>query len=87
MKITVKLLKAKGACAEQVAIFKTLFPNGVEPTEALCLAHAQTFGWHWAAANLLPAPARKAYNEAFATAEKAYNEAVAIAFGRAVENL
>ena len=77
MKITVKLLKAKGACAEQVAIFKTLFPNGVEPTEELCLAHAQTFGWDWAAANLLPALASKAYDEADAHAPKAYDEAVA----------
>jgi hypothetical protein len=73
--ITVKLLKSKGACAEQVNKFAALFPDGVEPTEALCFAHAQTFSWHWAAKKLLRAPARKAYNEA-----------VAAAFGRVVEN-
>ena len=91
MKITVKLLKSKGACAEQVDKFAALFPDGVEPTKALCFAHAQTFDWRWAAENLLPAPAReaydkarapaeRAYNEARATAEKAYNEAVATAW-------
>ena len=77
MKITDRLLKSKGACADQVAKFAELFPNGVEPTEALCLTHAQVFDWSWAASNLLPAPAGKAYDEAVAPAKKAYGEAVA----------
>ena len=77
MKITGRLLKSKGACADQVAKFAELFPNGVEPTEALCLAHAQVFDWRWASDNLLSASAWKAYGEAHASAKKAYDEAIA----------
>lgn len=58
MKITVALLKKKRACASQLTRFAELFPDGVDVTEALCVAHARDFDWDWAAARLLP---RKAY--------------------------
>ena len=49
MKITVKMLKAKHACSDQVELFQSLFPKGVEPTKALCRKHAEKFNWDWAA--------------------------------------
>jgi hypothetical protein len=61
MRITSKLLKRKRACREQVALFEKLFPNGVEVTEAICVAHADKFNFHWAAENLLSASAWAEY--------------------------
>src|SRR5579863_7794143 len=77
MKITVELLRKKGACKEQMSLFKELFPNGVIVTKAECLAVADKFNWYWAAHNLLNPNARKAYDEACAHARKAYGEACA----------
>ena len=79
MKITAELLTRKGACKEQVDKFCDLFPEGVEPTRELCIAHANDFDWRWAAEHLLSASAAKAYEEACAPAVKAYNEARASA--------
>src|SRR5579863_8838656 len=96
MKITVELLRKKGACKEQMSLFKELFPNGVIVTKAGCLAVADKFNWYWAAHNLLNpnarkayyeavAPLSKAYDEACAPINKAYDEAVAIAFAEATK--
>ena len=54
MKITAALLRAKYACEIQVRQFEALFPNGVEITSDLCVLHADSFDWGWAAKNLLP---------------------------------
>ena len=94
MKITIRLLKSKGACEDQIEKFKTLFPEGVVLTEAACMDHAQTFNWGWAAEMLLTpkarklydetcAPARKLYDETCASARKLYHETCAPAFARA----
>ena len=72
MKITVKQLKALGACEDQVKLFQDLFGPSVVVTEALCVQHAQKFSWGWAAHNFLSAPALKAYRKAVAPARKAY---------------
>jgi hypothetical protein len=53
MKITKRILQAKGACAWQVARFAETFPRGTGITEALCLSVADKFDWDWAAYNLL----------------------------------
>ena len=92
--ITADMLRKKRACASQLRVFKTRFPNGVEVSEALARELASVFDWGWAAEQLLTssaweaydeatAPARKAYDEATASARKAYNEAMAQAFARA----
>ena len=54
MKITATILRAKDACETQVRRFEALFPNGVEITSELCVLHADSFDWDWAAEYLLP---------------------------------
>ena len=78
MFISKELLEKHGACKDQLDKFVELFPDGVDATRELCLAHAQTFDFTWAQ-YLLPRPARKAYNEALAPVWKAYDEAAASA--------
>ena len=67
MKITKTMLKRKGACPKQLDKFIELFPKGTEVTEALCVEHAQTFDWSWAAGHLLSAPAWAEYDKACAS--------------------
>ena len=74
MKITIRLLKSKGACSEQLEKFKELFPKGVVLTEALCIKHANEFDWDWSAENLLTPTARKLYDETRAPAWTLYVE-------------
>lgn len=74
--ITAELLYRKDACADQVALFEQLFPDGVEPTLELCLEYALVFDWNWAATHLLSSTARKTRDEAEASALEAYDEAV-----------
>ena len=83
MKITIRLLKSKGACKDQIEKFKTLFPKGVVLTEAVCMDLAQTLDWGWAAKMLLTPKALKLYDETCASALKLYNETCASAFARA----
>ena len=77
MKVTVALLKRKGACATQAALFKELFPKGVEITEEVCVNVADKFNWSWAAEKLLSEPANAAYERATALAYAAYERATA----------
>ena len=80
-RITLALLKEKGACADQVRLFRKHFGDGPAPlNKKTALAMASVFDFHWAANNLLAAPAGKAYNEASATAGKVYIEACAPAW-------
>ena len=74
-KITVRLLKLKGACPEQVALFASLYPDGVEPTKEACLAVAGQFQWGWAAGALLSPSALAAYAAAHKSALTAYDAA------------
>ena len=76
-KITAKMLKDKGACAEQVTLFQKTWPNGVVPSlKALRLANKKGLSLLWFAKHFLSVPANKAYNEAITPAWKAYNEAI-----------
>ena len=79
MIITAKKLESLGACANQVELFRHLFGERQKVTVDLCRKYAANFDWDWAAANLLSAPAWKAYEEAEATARKACQEAEATA--------
>jgi len=81
MKITVKQLIEKQACAKQVKVFRKLFGASVTIT----LANCRKAGWagldfNWAAQNLLPATALEAYQKAKAPALKAYQKAIATAW-------
>jgi hypothetical protein len=78
--ITADLLEAKGACSDQVRLFRELFPHGAPLTVAAAVAVADRFDWQWAANNLLSATAWEAYNKATAPASKAYREATAPAW-------
>ena len=75
--LTLATLRAKGACREQLLLFKAKFGNSVEITEALCVEHSTEFSWGWAASNLLSAPAWAAYEDATAPARAAYEAATA----------
>ena len=77
MKITTRLLKSKGACDSQVALFKELFPKGVEITESACVAVFDKFDWGWAAENLLSAPAYAEYERVRASAYAEYERVTA----------
>lgn len=45
--LTLATLKSKGACVEQVALFRKMFGKSVQITEALCVEHASAFSWGW----------------------------------------
>ena len=79
MRITLAMLKEKGACTEQVAEFARRFGDGVEVTESVCVSVASVFDWEWAAQHFLTAAAEAAYSEATAPAGAAYSEARAAA--------
>ena len=79
MHLTPEKLYSLGACKPQADRFAALYPGGVKVTRALCFKHARDFDWNWAARNLLPASASRAYKEATASASRAYNEACASA--------
>ena len=82
MKITVAFLRKHGACADQVALFAETFPDGAEATaESLLLAARAGLAIDWLA-RFVPAPARRAYDEARATAWRAYDEARATALAK-----
>ena len=71
MKLTAKELESKGACASQVALFRSLFGEEVEITEELCAEHASAFDFDWAARNLLTAAALVEYGKIMAAARAA----------------
>ena len=77
MTITLKQLRLKDACSEQVELFKATFGEAVEVTMDNAVKYADKFNWTWAAEHLLPATAGKAYWEAVATVWTAYREAKA----------
>jgi hypothetical protein len=52
MTITVKQLRKLKACEEQVDLFKKLFGESVEITEALIKEHSAKFDIYWLAKNL-----------------------------------
>jgi hypothetical protein len=52
--LKVQTLIRKGACRDQVSLFRATFGESVEVTEGLCLSIAGKFDFDWAAQNLLP---------------------------------
>ena len=74
--LTLATLRARGACRDQLTLFRAMFGNRVEITEARCIKHAAVFSWGWAASNLLSALAGAAYKAATAPARAAYDDAI-----------
>jgi hypothetical protein len=77
MIITLKDLKAKGACSSQVALFEATFGASVVVTKGLLLKWRHQFNLEWVAIHYLTEEHWKAYDEAVTSAQKAYQEAVA----------
>ncbi len=65
-------LVEKGACNEQVTLFKQRFGIEVQVTEELALSMASVFDWNWASYNLLSRPALKEYNKVYDPSRKEY---------------
>ena len=66
MKMTSKILKAKGACTSQVLEFRERWPRGLtltseEQAREVALIAAQVFDWDWAAQNLLSPEGRREF--------------------------
>jgi hypothetical protein len=73
MQVSVRLLRCKRACTEQVEKFKELFgAQTIDVTVELCVKHAQDFDWDWAADNLLPETLRAEYYAKAAPLEAKY---------------
>jgi hypothetical protein len=80
-RITARWLRSRGACSDQVKVFKKQWPKGALLRKATLLKAARLkLDLDWFANEYLSAPARKAYDEATAPAWKAYEEATAPAW-------
>lgn len=51
--ITAKMLEEKGACGDQVKLFRKMFGESAVVTVEGCIAVADKFDWYWAASELL----------------------------------
>ena len=78
--LTLKTLKRKGACIDQLELFEATFGKSAEVTVELAVKHASQFNFGWAACNLLTAAALAEYEKARAAARAAYEKARAAAF-------
>lgn len=90
--LTVRHLKLMSACSEQVDIFKTAWPSGVDLTrKALLQAATLHLDIDWFARRTLPSKAlavyRKATDEAWAVRNKAMDEARAVHYKATAEVL
>lgn len=75
--LTLATLREKGACPDQIALFKRLFGDSVEVTEALAAEHAGKFNVEWAANHLLSPQAQAAYYAVTSPSLAAYEAATA----------
>jgi hypothetical protein len=84
--ITYSLLKSKGACDQQLKLFRQHFGDGPAPLdEATALSVAEIFIWDCAAVHLLRGPAIKAFCDAANLAWKAFDKAVVTAHEAALK--
>jgi len=78
--ITVRWLKRRYACADQIKQFRLVFGNQAELTRTNALLAASAgLDMDWLASRLLSVTAQRTYAEAVATAQHTYAEAVATA--------
>jgi hypothetical protein len=80
MTITLKMLRLKGACKDQVKLFKDTFGESVFVTRELCEKFASLFDFKWTALSFLSASAWVEYEEARASALAEYEKARASAW-------
>jgi hypothetical protein len=80
-KLTLKTLIAKGACKDQVDLFKAAFGGRVDVTVALCVKHAGQFDWSWAARNLLSEAGRADYVQEAAQAWASLHKPSHVGYG------
>ena len=69
----------KGACAEQVELFRKLYGDKVRVTQKLCVAVADKFSFDWAATKLLSASAGAEYERDMAQVWAEYQRVMASA--------
>jgi len=72
-------LRAIGACSEQVDLFRSLFGESVDVTEALCAKHSGKFDWRFAA-KLLSPQGQAEYNRVTGLAWAEYNRVTGLAW-------
>jgi len=77
--LTYQTLSDKRACKDQLDAFRALFNESVDITPELCVTHAATFDWSWAADSLLSPAAWAEYKRATAPAWEKYDHATATA--------
>ncbi len=77
--LTLQTLIDKGACSEQVELFRSKFGTSVRVTQRLCVSVAYAFAWGWAARHLLSKPARAEYERVKAAALAEYDRVKAAA--------
>ena len=78
--LTLQTLIDKGACSEQVELFRTRFGTSVRVTQRLCVSVADAFAWGWAAQHLLSAPAWAEYVRVNAAAQAEHERVWAAAW-------
>lgn len=69
-KVTVERLYEYGACVEHIDLFQRLFPEGVEPTRALCVRYADRLNIGWAALKFLGDETRDQYDAEIESTKK-----------------
>ncbi len=79
MKIHLQTLIDKGACRDQVDLFRAMFGKAVNVTEELCVSVADKFNLDWAATHLLTSQALAEYNRIKAAAWDDYRRTLAAA--------
>ena len=82
MKLYISQLIDKGACRDQVRLFRARFGESVDVTPELCASVAAEFDFSWAARYLLSPPALAEYQRAKAPARAEYQRATATAFAK-----
>jgi hypothetical protein len=83
MEITLKDLKEKKACSEQVEIFRALFGKGGQVTLAKCrLAAKAGLNFNWASSYFLDPAQRVEYARVTAPALAKYERVTALAYER-----
>ena len=87
MRITAEMLETKGACADQVAIFRKHWPEGARPLlRTIKKAARLGLDLDWFACGFLARSALAAYEEATASVLAAYREATAPALYTAIRD-
>ena len=78
--LTIQTLIGKGACPEQVELFRAKFGESVRVTQRLCVSVADAFAWNWAAQHLLSTLAWAEYVRVKAPAQAKYERVEAAAW-------